>query len=33
MPSLPSTPFREPLNGLAVREVMDADVFRHFFGR
>lgn len=33
LPLLPSTPFREPLSGLAVREVMDADVFRHFFGR
>lgn len=33
MPSMPSTPFIEPFNGLAVREVMDADVFRHFFGR
>jgi hypothetical protein len=28
----PSTPFSEPLHGLAVREVSDADVFRHFFG-
>lgn len=28
----PSTPFREPLHGLAVREVNDADVFRHLFG-
>jgi hypothetical protein len=33
LPLLPSTPFREPLSGLAVREVMDADVFQHFFGR
>jgi hypothetical protein len=29
---MPGTPFREPLSGLAVREVTDADVFRHFFG-
>jgi len=33
MALMPSTPFREPLSGLAVREVLDADVFRHFFGR
>ncbi len=32
MPST-STPFCEPLSGVAVREVTDADVFRHFFGR
>ncbi len=33
LPLMPSTPFREPLNGMAVREVTDADFFRHFFGR
>jgi hypothetical protein len=35
LPSMPntSTPFCEPLSGVAVREVIDADVFRHFFGR
>jgi hypothetical protein len=27
-----SAPFREPLDGLAVREVSEPDVFRHFFG-
>jgi hypothetical protein len=32
MPST-STPFCEPLSGVAVREVTDADVFRHSFGR
>jgi hypothetical protein len=25
-------PFHEPFNGLAVREVREPDVFRHFFG-
>ena len=29
----PSQPFREALGGLAVREVLEPDVFRHFFGR
>lgn len=29
----PSRPFEEPLRGLAVREVLEPDVFRHFFGR
>ena len=24
--------FREPVEGMAVREVLDADVFQHFFG-
>ena len=28
----PSQPFREPLRGVAIREVMEPDVFRHFFG-
>jgi hypothetical protein len=28
-----SGPFREPLEGVAIREVDDPDVFRHFFGR
>ncbi|HEX2540757.1 MAG TPA: hypothetical protein VHM00_06705 [Caldimonas sp.] len=32
-PSPPSQPFREPLNGVAIREVLEPDVFRHFFGR
>jgi hypothetical protein len=27
-----STPFREPLQGVAMREVNEPDVFRHFFG-
>ena len=30
--SVPSQPFREPVNGLAIREVNEPDVFRHFFG-
>ena len=29
----PSRPFREPLKGVAIREVDEPDVFRHFFGR
>ena len=29
----PSQPFREPLQGVAIREVTEPDVFRHFFGR
>jgi len=29
----PSQPFREPVDGLALREVNEPDVFRHFFGR
>jgi hypothetical protein len=29
----PSQPFREPLKGVAIREVLEPDVFRHFFGR
>lgn len=32
-PAIPVTPFSEPMDGLAVREVADADLFRHFFGR
>jgi hypothetical protein len=28
----PSPPFREPVNGMAIREVHEPDVFRHFFG-
>ncbi len=28
----PSEAFREPLAGVAVREVTEPDVFRHFFG-
>lgn len=27
-----SQPFREPFSGLAIREVSEPDVFRHFFG-
>jgi len=30
--AVPSQPFREPVNGLAMREVNEPDVFRHFFG-
>jgi hypothetical protein len=29
----PSQPFREPLKGVSIREVLEPDVFRHFFGR
>ncbi|MEP6740248.1 MAG: hypothetical protein ABJA61_07700 [Caldimonas sp.] len=28
-----SQPFREPMHGVAMREVTEPDVFRHFFGR
>ena len=28
----PSAPFREPLQGVAMREVNEPDIFRHFFG-
>jgi hypothetical protein len=28
----PSPPLRETLNGLATREVLEPDVFEHFFG-
>jgi len=28
----PSQPFREPVDGMAIREVHEPDVFRHFFG-
>ena len=28
-----SGPFREPLDGVAIREVDEPEVFRHFFGR
>jgi hypothetical protein len=31
-PAPVSQPFREPLEGLATREVTEPDVFRHFFG-
>ena len=27
-----SSPFREPIDGVAMREVLEPDVFRHFFG-
>lgn len=30
--SVPAAPFNEVLHGLSVREVMEPDVFRHFFG-
>ncbi len=29
---VPSQPFREPVDGVAIREVNEPDVFRHFFG-
>ncbi len=29
---VPASDFREPVQGMSVREVLDADVFRHFFG-
>ena len=29
---VPPSPFREALSGIAVREVSEPDVFRHFFG-
>jgi hypothetical protein len=29
---LPSAPFVESLTGLATREVVEPDIFRHFFG-
>jgi len=32
-PAPASQPFREPLHGVAIREVLEPDVFRHFFGR
>ena len=28
----PSQPFREPVHGVAIREVTEPDIFRHFFG-
>ena len=28
-----SAPFREPMHGVAIREVIEPEVFRHFFGR
>jgi hypothetical protein len=31
-PAPVSQPFREPLEGLSTREVIEPDVFRHFFG-
>ncbi len=27
-----SSPFREPVEGIAIREVNEPDIFRHFFG-
>jgi len=32
-PAVASGPFREPIDGVAIREVVEPDVFRHFFGR
>ncbi len=32
-PPRPAAPFAEVLRGLAVREVLEPEVFRHFFGR
>lgn len=29
----PPTPFREPVDGLAVREITDDDLFVHLFGK
>ena len=31
-PAVQPEPFSEPLKGLAMREVREPDVFRHFFG-
>ena len=28
----PSQPFEEPLRGMAIREVIEPQIFRHFFG-
>jgi hypothetical protein len=30
--AIESSPFREPIDGVAMREVLEPDVFRHFFG-
>ena len=29
----PSQPFEEPLRGMAIREVIEPQIFTHFFGR
>ena len=29
----PATPFREPVDGLSVREISDDDLFIHLFGK
>jgi hypothetical protein len=29
----PSQPFEEPLRGMAIREVIEPQVFSHFFGK
>ncbi len=29
----PSQPFEEPLRGMAIREVIEPQVFTHFFGK
>ena len=31
-PAPVSQPFHEPMQGLSTREVIEPDVFRHFFG-
>ncbi len=33
LPAQPSTPFREPVDGLSVREISDDDLFVHLFGQ
>jgi hypothetical protein len=33
MPTQPATPFREPVDGLSVREITDDDLFVHLFGK
>ncbi len=33
LPAQPATPFREPVDGLSVREITDDDLFVHLFGK
>jgi hypothetical protein len=33
LPVQPATPFREPVDGLSVREITDDDLFVHLFGK
>ncbi|RZI86789.1 MAG: hypothetical protein EOP38_00385 [Rubrivivax sp.] len=33
LPPAPATPFREPVDGLSVREITDDDLFVHLFGK